>query len=79
MVKRLIVSVIIIPLAILFIYLGGFAYQSLITLMLAVAAWEYVKLLRKIDLNPAVFLTLAGVILLSLSRSFFEFSYNPIS
>ncbi len=74
MVRRIIVTVIIVPLAVLFIYLGDLAYQGLITLLLAVAAWEYVKLMRKIDLNPAVFLALAGVILLSLSRSFFEFS-----
>jgi len=78
MVRRIIVTVIIVPLAVLFIYLGDLAYQGLITLLLAVAAWEYVKLMRKIDLNPAVFLALAGVILLSLSRSFFEFSYDPI-
>jgi len=78
MVQRIIVTAIIAPLAILFMYLGGLAYQGFITLLLAVAAWEYIKLLRKIDLNPAVFLVVAGVILLSLSRSFFGFSYNSI-
>lgn len=74
--QRTIVAAIITPLALIFIYLGGYFYLGLITVLLVVTAWEYIKLLRIINLNPAVPLVLAGVILLALSRSLFNFSYN---
>jgi phosphatidate cytidylyltransferase len=53
-------------------------YLGLITILLATTAWEYIKLLRIINLNSAVPLVLAGVILLVLSRFFFNFSYNSV-
>lgn len=76
--QRTIVATIITPLALIFIHLGGYFFLGLITVLLAATAWEYIKLLRIINLKPAVPLVLAGVILLTLSRFFFNFSYNSV-
>jgi phosphatidate cytidylyltransferase len=78
MLQRVIVTVILVPLAVLLIYFGGYAYQAAIIILLLVAAWEYIKLLRKIDLQPAVPLVILGVLLLSVSRVIFQFTYDPI-
>jgi len=74
--KRTLVTIIIIPLAVLFIYLGGWVYQAVIISLLALAAWEYIKLLRIIKLQPALPLVLAGVILFGISRSLVRFAYG---
>jgi phosphatidate cytidylyltransferase len=74
--KRTLVTIIIIPLAILFIYLGGWIYQAVIIGLLALAAWEYMKLLRMIKLQPALPLVLAGVILFAIGRTLVHFAYS---
>jgi phosphatidate cytidylyltransferase len=74
--KRTLVTIIIIPLAVLIIYLGGWLYQAVIIGLLSLAAWEYIKLLRKIKLQPALALVLAGVILFGISRSLVRFAYG---
>ena len=74
--QRVIVTVIILPLAILMIYFGGFFYQGLIILFLAAAAWEYMRLLNRMNLHPAKLLVMAGVIALGVSRALFGFSYS---
>ncbi|TFG48941.1 MAG: phosphatidate cytidylyltransferase [Anaerolineales bacterium] len=77
-VQRLIVTLIIVPLAVLAIFLGGYVYQAVIILMLVAAAWEYCKLAGKVNLEPSLPLVLGGVILLVVSRVFFQFSYNSV-
>ncbi len=72
---RTLVAAVLIPLAVAAIYLGGYPYQAVIILLLAAAAWEYIHLLRKINLRPALVLTIAGVILLAAARALFGFSY----
>ena len=74
--KRTLVSVIIIPLSLLAIYLGGWVYQAVIITLLVAAAWEYIKLLKIIKLQPALPLVLAGVFLLAFSRALFQFQYS---
>ena len=73
---RVIVTVIIIPLAFLAMYLGGWIYSGLIIILLSTAAWEYIKLLNLIKLYPAGPLVIGGVFLLSLSREIFQFNYS---
>jgi len=75
--QRTIVAAILTPIAIAAIYFGGMVYSSLIILLLATAAWEYSKLLQKVDYKPALPLTLSGVILLGVFRSLFQFNYLP--
>ena len=74
--QRIIVTAILIPLAVFVIYFGGYIYQLTIITLLIVAAWEYIKLLRKIELNPAALIVLAGVLTLAVIRSLFKFNYG---
>ena len=74
--QRTIVTAIIMPLAFFVIYFGSYIYQITIITLLAIAAWEYIKLLKKIELNPAIPLVILGVILLPLIRALFQFNYG---
>ena len=74
--RRSAVTFIIIPLAFLAIYLGGWVYSGLIIVLLIFAAWEYIKLLNLVKMYPALPLVLGGVFLLSLSRVIFKFNYS---
>ena len=74
--QRIVVTAIIIPLAIFVIYFGSYIYQITIITLLAIAAWEYIKLLKKIELNPAIPLVILGVILLPLIRALVQFNYG---
>ncbi len=73
--KRTLVAAIITPLALAAIYVGGTVYQVLIILLLAVAAWEYTRLLKKINLETPLLLILGGVIILGAVRALFSFNY----
>lgn len=73
--KRTLVAAIITPLALAAIYLGGYLYQALIILLLAIAAWEYSRLLKKIGLRSPLLLVIGGVVLLGAVRSLFAFNY----
>lgn len=77
--QRTIVALILAPIALLATYLGGAAYAVLITVMLAIAAWEYSRLLRLAKLEPPSFLVIGGVLLLVLGRLFTGFESAPWS
>ena len=66
--KRILVTVILLPIGIFLIILGGVPYALMIALILGLAAWEYVKLFRAGGLQPAGFLIPAGVLLLLAGR-----------
>lgn len=72
--RRLVVTLIIVPLALLVIYFGGYIYQAVIILLLSLSAWEYASLLRKVNLQPALPLAILGVVLLGLARSLYQFA-----
>lgn len=74
--QRIIVTTIIIPLAVIAIYFGNYIYQITIITLLVVAAWEYIKLLKKIGFEPSVPIILIGVVALSVIRSLFQFNYG---
>ena len=74
--KRLLVSAILIPLAVIVIYFGGYIYQITIIILLMAAAWEYNKLLNRMDLEPATPLVLLGVLALAVTRSLVHFGYH---
>ena len=77
LVKRTLVTLVLLPIGIIFIVLGGVYYSLLITLILALAAWEYTRLMRAGDLQPAVFLVVAGTVLLALGRAWNSFESAP--
>lgn len=72
--RRLVVTIIIVPLALLVIYFGGYIYQAVIILLLSLAAWEYNSLLQKVKLQPALPLAILGVVMLGLARSLYQFA-----
>ena len=76
--QRYFVAAILTPSALFLIHLGGYIYQVAIITLLILSAWEYIRLLRKINLKPALPLVFIGVLLLALSRVFFQFSYNSV-
>jgi len=67
-----------VPLFLIMIYLGGWAFSGFITLILLLAALEYWRLFNKIGYRPFRFMLLAGVLLLILERWFFADRYLGI-
>lgn len=77
LVSRLLVAIVLLPIGLLAIHFGGFPYNLLVTLLLVVAAWEYMQLFRLGGLQPAGFLIPAGVLLLALGRIWNGFQSAP--
>lgn len=71
--SRIKVAIIIIPIAVLFVVAGGIFYLGLVTVMLAVAAWEYSQLFRKGGYRPAQWVLIPGVMIISITRYFWGF------
>jgi len=75
LVKRLLVTILLIPVGVGLIALGGPAFTLAITIVLGLAAWEYVRLFQMAGYTPAAVLVIGGTALLTLSRGdigFFE-------
>jgi phosphatidate cytidylyltransferase len=77
LVKRTLVTLVLLPIGIAFIVLGGIYFSLLITFILALAAWEYTRLMRLGGLQPALFLVVAGAMLLALGRAWNGFESAP--
>ncbi|HSR60608.1 MAG TPA: phosphatidate cytidylyltransferase [Robiginitalea sp.] len=75
--ERVLVSAILLPVGMVFIYVGGIAYALFVTLILALAANEYVQLFRTGGYQPAGVLVLAGVVGLALGRAYDGFDSAP--
>jgi phosphatidate cytidylyltransferase len=50
---------------------GGVFYWLLITIFLAGAAWEFVRMYRAVQFEPAEWVTIGGVLLIATARFFF--------
>jgi len=77
LVKRTLVTLVLLPIGITFIVLGGIYFSLLITFILVLAAWEYTRLMRAGELQPALFLVVAGTMLLALGRAWNGFESAP--
>ncbi len=75
--KRTLVVIILLPISLVLIAKGGYYFAGFITLALALASWEYVKMMRLCGYQPSAWVILAGVIALSLGRTWNEFSSAP--
>lgn len=73
-VKRVLVSFGLLPVGLVFVALGGWPFALGITLVLALAAAEFVTLFRAGRLQPSQPLVIAGVVLLALSRQISGFA-----
>lgn len=75
--KRVLVAVILLPIGVFLIYLGGAYYFALIALTLGLATWEYTVLFRKGGYQPAAVLSILGVLLLVTGRWLTGFESAP--
>ncbi|MEN4013021.1 MAG: phosphatidate cytidylyltransferase [Bellilinea sp.] len=77
--NRLLVAILLIPIGVSFVALGGEAYATFITFFLGIAAWEYWRLFSKSGgYSPSVLILVGGVILLALSRFWFGFEHSHL-
>ncbi len=67
-----------VPLMLVMIYLGGIPFQIFIALVLALAAWEYWRLLKTMGFRPSLLVILIGVLLLVTHRILFGFRYTDL-
>lgn len=75
--KRVIVAAILLPIGLVLIYFGGWAYALLVALFVGLAAWEYVQIFRKGGYQPAGLLVPLGALLLVAGRVLDGFESAP--
>ncbi len=68
LVERMVVGVILIPLAALVICLGGWPYALAITAMLCIAGWEYWRMMHNGGFHPSLLLLIGGIMVLALVK-----------
>lgn len=78
MIQRILTAVILTPIGLAFMYIGGPAYTIVIAVVLGIAAWEYARLFRNISFQPSSPITIAAVVALALGRGFFGFQYADL-
>lgn len=78
LVKRTLVSLVLLPIGLLAIAAGGWIFAAAIILLVTLASWEYVQLFRKNGDQPASILILAGVLLLLAARAWNGFEDAPL-
>jgi phosphatidate cytidylyltransferase len=66
---RVLVTLVLLPIGLVFIFWGGAAFAALVALIIGLAAWEYVKLFRAGGLQPAGFVIIGGGVLLVAGRA----------
>ncbi|TLN21235.1 phosphatidate cytidylyltransferase [bacterium] len=71
--QRLLVAILLIPIGVTFIVLGGWPFTILIMAALGVAAWEYWRIYRSGGFSPSVSLLVGGAVLLALLRYLLNF------
>jgi phosphatidate cytidylyltransferase len=59
------------------IHKGGWIYQAFILILLGIAAWEYLTLLKKIGLQPAFIPVMLGVIAFGVDRATNQLHHSP--
>jgi len=69
LVKRTLVALILLPIGLALIILGGPLYAAFITLILGLAAWEYDRIMLTGGLKPASVMVVGGVVLIAVTRA----------
>jgi phosphatidate cytidylyltransferase len=59
------------------IYFGGIYFFIVFSGMTAIAAWEFGRLFRPLDIQPFTILTVGGTLMVLLSRAFFPYAVIP--
>lgn len=78
LIQRIVVAAILIPSALLAVFIGGLPFAIFITIFLAAASLEFIQLLQKSGYDPGLLLTMLGVIVLAAARYFFDFDHTGI-
>ena len=73
LIKRALVTIVLLPIGIAAIVWGGWIYLALIAAFLGLAAWEYVNLWRAGGFQPAGVLVVGGVLALVVTRQVWGF------
>ena len=68
-------ALVFVPLVLIFIYLGGWAFNLFILALLLLAAHEYARLFTHTGYDPSIPVLLAGVLLFTLQRWFLDGEY----
>ncbi len=76
LIQRVKAALIFVPLVLILITIGGWAFNLFIILILLMAAYEYAGLFKKMGFNPSLAALLAGVLMLALSRWVFLGQYE---
>jgi len=76
--KRILVAVALLPIGLFIIVQGGVLYTAFIALVLALAAWEFVRLFRAGGYQPASVLVIAAVVAFTIERSLDGFTSAPL-
>ena len=66
--QRILVAIVLIPLGVGLIALGGWFYSLFIMLILGIAAWEYWRLFRSGGYQPSAVLLVGGTVAMQLAR-----------
>ncbi len=74
LVKRILVAIVILPLAVLVIAAGGWVFALAVVLVLSIAAWEFWRMVRSGDFQPSAIIVVGGVALMAILR--FQFSFT---
>jgi phosphatidate cytidylyltransferase len=77
--QRVKAAVIFVPLVLILIFLGGWAFNLFIILILLMAAYEYAELFKKMGFIPSLEALLVGVLVLALSRWVFLGQYESVA
>ncbi|OGO39109.1 MAG: hypothetical protein A2W35_09385 [Chloroflexi bacterium RBG_16_57_11] len=75
--KRVIVTLVLLPVGLALIVIGGWAFAGLVALILALAAWEFARLFRAGGFLPATVLVVAGTLAIGISRAIDGFTSAP--
>jgi len=67
--QRVIVAVVLLPIGLALIYFGGWAFSAMVAIILGLAAWEYARIFKAGDHQPADVLVIGGSVLLALGRA----------
>jgi phosphatidate cytidylyltransferase len=76
--KRVLVSILLLPIGIAAVFFGNFPFYALVGLFLVLAAWEYVNLFRLGGLRPAGVLVVLGVLAFVIGRVVNDFQSAPL-
>jgi phosphatidate cytidylyltransferase len=69
-----IVAAVLLPIGLVLIYFGDWAFAAFIALILGLAAWEYARIFKNGDFQPASFLVIGGAVILAIGRAWNGFA-----